>query len=210
MPLLEVTPPGVPVPRRVAPDADLRFDLPRYRVYKYGELQAEVTDIVPLWRPDFVAFLFGCSFSVEAKLLDAGIRLRSLELGQDEPIFRANLECVPAGRFRGPLVVSMRPIESEKVEVAARISGEYPLAHGGPVHVGDPTAIGISDLQHPDWGEAIDLLPGEVPMFWACGVTPQAALLECRPEIAITHAPGHMFIADLTDDEIGGVKSLGA
>lgn len=208
MPLLEVTPPGVPVPRQVAPDADLRSDLPKYRVYKRGELEGEVTDITNLWRPDLVAFLIGCSFSTEAKLLGAGIRLRNIELSQNEPIFRTNIDCLPSGCFRGPLVVSMRPIKSENVGRAAEISSEYPLAHGGPVHIGDPTVIGIRDLSHPDWGDAIELLPGEVPMFWACGVTPQAAILECRPEIAITHAPGHMFITDLADEEIRGLASL--
>jgi uncharacterized protein YcsI (UPF0317 family) len=208
MPILDVTPPGDPTPRRVARDADLRLDLPKYRVFVRGKLQREVTDIRGLWTDDMVAFLLGCSFSTEARLLKAGVRLRNIELGQNEPVFRTNIGCLRSGFFHGPLVVSMRPIVAEKVELAARISAEYPLAHGGPVHIGDPAGIGIRDLRRPDWGHAIDMLPGEVPMFWACGVTPQAAIAECRPPIAITHAPGHMFITDLADEDIRGVTSL--
>lgn len=205
MPLLDVTAPGDPVPRRVAPDADLRTDLPKYRVYVRGRLDRETSDIRDIWQPDMVGFLLGCSFSTEARLLKAGIRLRNIELGQNEPVFRTSLACVPSQYFHGPLVVSMRPIESDKVQLASQISDEYPLAHGGPVHVGDPSVIGVRDLRRPEWGNPIDLFPNEVAMFWACGVTPQAAIQECQPEIAITHAPGHMFITDLTDEEIRGV-----
>lgn len=204
MPLIDVTEPGSPVPPRVAPEADLRTDVPRYRVYRLGLFDAEVTDIIDLWRDDLVAFLLGCSFTAEAKLLEAGVRLRHMELGQNVAMFKTSLECEPKGAFHGPVVVSMRPIARDQVELAARVTEDYPLAHGGPLHIGDPAAIGIEDLLSPDWGDAIEPLPDEVPVFWACGVTPQALIMSVQPEFAITHAPGHMFITDVPDTEIRG------
>jgi uncharacterized protein YcsI (UPF0317 family) len=204
MPLIDVTEPGDPHPRRVAPEADLRTDLPRYRVYERGEMVREVTDIRELWRPDLVGFLLGCSFSAEGALLAGGVRLRHIELGQNVPMWRTSVECAPAGRFRGPMVVSMRPIRRDQVDLATRITSELPMAHGAPVQVGDPAAIGIDDLAHPHWGDAIMPLDDEVPVFWACGVTPQALIMAVRPAFAITHAPGHMFITDVAERDVRG------
>jgi uncharacterized protein YcsI (UPF0317 family) len=199
MPLLDMTGPGDPHPRRVAPEADLRSDLPRYSVYRWGRLSTQPTQVRDLWRDDLVAFLLGCSFTAEGKLLAAGVRLRHLELGQNVPMFRTSLEVQPVGRFHGPLVVSMRPIRKDQLELARRVTAELPLAHGAPIQVGDPEQIGIADLSQPDWGDAILPLADEVPVFWACGVTPQALIMRAQPELAITHAPGHMFITDVPD-----------
>ncbi|MEU6267244.1 D-glutamate cyclase family protein [Saccharopolyspora shandongensis] len=150
-----------------------------------------------LWRDDFVAFLLGCSFSAEERLLSAGVRLRHLETGGNVPMFRTSLRCRPVGRFHGPVVVSMRAIRRSEVERAVAVTAELPFAHGAPLHVGDPAEIGIADPSTPDWGDPMPLEADEVPVFWACGVTPQAVLAEVRPELAITHAPGCMFLTDL-------------
>lgn len=208
LPLLEATRPGNPDGLSIAAGADLRTDLPGYHVHRHGDLDAEVSNLDELWQDDFVGFLLGCSFSAESQLLRAGVRLRHLELDQGVPMFITSMECVPAGRLHGPVVVSMRPIAADQVDLAATVTGRYPLAHGAPVHVGDPQAIGIEDLGDPDWGDDIDLAPNEVPVFWACGVTPQSVIRAARPDIAITHAPGHMFITDLTDETIMGRTSL--
>jgi uncharacterized protein YcsI (UPF0317 family) len=211
LPLIDVTQPGDPEPRRVAPGADLRTDLPRYRVYQHGELAAEVTDIRDLWREDLVGFVLGCSFTAEGELLGAGVRLRHIELGRSVPMWRTSLQLAPAGRFSGPLVVSMRPIKRSQLELAIRVTGELPVAHGAPIQVGEPGRIGIRDLAQPDWGDAILPEPDEVPVFWACGVTPQALIIAIRPAFAITHAPGHMFISDVPVSSIRGRQlELGA
>jgi uncharacterized protein YcsI (UPF0317 family) len=201
MPLVDVTEPGDPTPRRVAPEADLRTDVPRYRVYREGELVAQPTDIRDLWTDDMVGFLLGCSFTAENRLLRAGVRLRHLEQGRNVPMFVTSIACTPAGRFHGQMVVSMRPIAREQLALVERVTAELPLAHGAPIHVGSPEEIGIADVARPDFGDAIEPLPGEVPVFWACGVTPQAAIMAVRPRLAITHAPGHMFITNLPEDE---------
>jgi uncharacterized protein YcsI (UPF0317 family) len=196
-PLLDVTDPGSPVPAIAAPSADLRTDIPRYRVFEYGELVEETTSISHRWRDDLVAFLLGCSFTFEQPLLDAGVRLRHVEQGLNIPMFRTNRACNPAGRFHGPLVVSMRPIREDRVERAVEVTSRYPAAHGAPVWIGDPAELGIADLSKPDWGDAVPPTEGEVPVFWACGVTPQAVAIQSRPPLMITHAPGHMFITDI-------------
>jgi len=198
-PLIEVTDPGNPEPAGVAPGADLRTDVPRYRIYREGKLEAEVTDIVTEWRADFVAFLLGCSFTFEQALLQAGVPLRHLEENRIVPMWRTSLACRPAGIFRGPMVVSMRPVPAALIPRAVTVTARYPMAHGTPVHIGTPAQIGIADVRKPDWGEAVTILPGEEPVFWACGVTPQAVALEARPPLVITHAPGHMFVTDLPD-----------
>jgi uncharacterized protein YcsI (UPF0317 family) len=195
-PILDVTDPGNWEPHCVAPGADLRTDVPRYRVYRHGALAEEPTEITYLWREDLVAFLLGCSFSFEAAMLRAGLPVRHLEQRCNVPMFRTNLPCTPAGPFRGPLVVSMRPLTPAQAIEAVVITSRYPRAHGTPVHFGDPGAIGISDLAHPDFGDAVTVRAGEVPVFWACGVTPQAVLMEAKPEFAITHSPGCMFVTD--------------
>lgn len=201
-PLLEVLDPGDPEPRLVAPGADLRTDLPRYRVYRRGELSEERTDIRDLWHDGLVAFLIGCSFTFEQALLSAGVPVRHLECGCNVPMYRTNIPTVPAGKFHGPLVVTMRPIPGHLVTKAVLVTARVPAVHGAPVHVGDPEAIGIPDLQKPDWGDPVPIRPGEVPVFWACGVTPQAVATESRPELMITHAPGHMFVTDLRDHDL--------
>jgi uncharacterized protein YcsI (UPF0317 family) len=201
MPVLDVTEPGDPHPRQVAPDADIRTDVPRYRVYRDGELEAEVVDVTDLWGPDSVAVLLGCSFTAEAKLLQAGVRLRHIEIGKNVPMYRTNRLCIPSAHFHGPLVVSMRPIQRDQVTIAENVTARYPLAHGAPVQVGHPEELDI-DLSHPDWGDDVEPNDDELPVFWACGVTPQAAIMVSGPERAITHAPGHMFITDLRDEEI--------
>jgi uncharacterized protein YcsI (UPF0317 family) len=171
-------------------------------VYERGVLSGERADVADLWRDDFVSFLIGCSFSFEADLLAAGIPVRHIEEGRNVPMYRTNRACVPAGVFRGEMVVSMRPIPADLVGKAAVITGSMPRVHGGPVHVGDPAALGIADLDRPDFGESVTIRDGEVPVFWACGVTPQAAVMEAKPDIAITHAPGHMFIADVKNVDL--------
>jgi uncharacterized protein YcsI (UPF0317 family) len=201
-PLLEVTGPGDPVPHLLAPTADLRTDLPRYRVFRNGELAEERTDIKDLWREDLVAFLIGCSFTFERALLDAGVPVRHLELSRNVPMYRTTRMVVPAGRFQGPLVVSMRPIPVSLVSTAIAVTEAYPHMHGAPVHVGDPTALGIQDLSAPDYGDAVPIEEGEVPVFWACGVTPQAVALASKVPLMITHSPGHMFITDRLDVDI--------
>lgn len=195
-PLLDVTEPGSWELKRVAPGSDVRTDVPRYRVYRSGTLTEEPTDILHLWRQDLVSFLLGCSFSFEAAMQRAGLPLRHLEQGCNVPMFRTNLPCAPAGVFRGPMVVSMRPLTPAQAIEAVLITSRYPQAHGAPVHFGDPGAIGITDLAHPDFGDSVNIRADEVPVFWACGVTPQVVVMEAQLEFAITHSPGCMFVSD--------------
>jgi uncharacterized protein YcsI (UPF0317 family) len=201
-PLLDVCDPGRPEPADVAPGADVRTDVPRYCVYRYGELIDEPSDLISWWRDDLVAFLLGCSFTFENALLKAGIPVRHIEQGRNVPMYRTSLDCRPAGVFAGPMVVSMRPMTPGQAESAARICERFPLAHGAPVHVGEPSAIGITDLVRPDFGDPVDVRPGEVPVFWACGVTPQAVAMRARPALLLTHKPGHMFVTDLRDTDL--------
>lgn len=197
-PLLEVMEAGITEPV-TAPGADIRTDAPLYRVWRDGELVAEAPDITEYWRDDLVTFVIGCSFTFEFPLMDAGIPVRHIEAGRNVPMYDTSIACRPAGAFRGDMVVSMRGIPARQVADACRISGYYPSVHGAPVCVGDPAAIGITDLEHPDYGDAPILEPGDVPVFWACGVTPQAVAMASKPPFAITHAPGHMFITDVDD-----------
>ena len=198
VPLLDVTDAGS-YRTALAPDADLRTDLPRYRVWRDGELADEPTDVVDLWGDDLVAFLVGCSFSFETALLDAGVPVRNIEQGRNVSMYRTNRACRPAGRLSGPLVVSMRPVPGELVATAVQVTARMPQVHGAPVHVGAPGALGVADLARPDFGDPVEAADGDVPVFWACGVTPQAALMASRPPFAITHAPGHMFVTDVPD-----------
>jgi len=201
-PLLEVTEPGSFEPKQTAPGADLRTDLPAYRIWKYGELLAEPAEIIAYWRDDLVGFLIGCSFTFESALLAAGLPVRHIEQNRNVPMYRTAIECTPAGRFRGPLVVSMRPMTPEQAIEATSVCSRFSMSHGAPVHSGDPSAIGIADLDRPDFGDTVELRTGEIPVFWACGVTPQAALAIAKPPFAITHKPGHMFLTDLRDSEL--------
>jgi len=199
-PLIEVCDRGNPHPVAVAPDADLRTDVPKYAIYRNGELQEEVTDATDYWPEDAVAFLIGCSFSYDGALMDAGIPLRSAEQGKNVPMYRTNLKCRPAGSLKGNTVVSMKPIPALQVSKEVEITSKFQHAHGGPVCIGRPDVIGIQDLDNPDWGDSIDLEPDEVPVFHACGVTPQAVLMESKVPFAITHSAGHMFVTDLPSD----------
>ncbi|WP_376837316.1 putative hydro-lyase [Brooklawnia cerclae] len=186
----------------IASGADLRVDLPLYRVWRDGELVDEVSDATKAWGDpgELVSFLIGCSFTFEWALLDEGIPVRHITADRNVPMYRTNVPCASAGAFSSPLVVSMRGIPADLVDEAVRVSGRYPLVHGAPVHVGSPEDLGIDDLDRPDYGDAPILEPGDVPVFWACGVTPQAAVVASRPRFAITHAPGHMFISDVPND----------
>jgi uncharacterized protein YcsI (UPF0317 family) len=197
-PVLDVTDAGSPH-TQLAPGADLRTAIPRYRIWRDGELVAEPPDATPHWRDDLVAFLIGCSFTFEAELAGAGVPLRHVAQGRNVSMYVTDRACRPAGRLHGPLVVSMRMIPAHLVDTAVRVSARMPAVHGAPVHVGDPAALGIADLSTPDFGDPVDPEPGDVPVFWACGVTPQAALMASRPPFAITHAPGHMLVTDVPD-----------
>jgi uncharacterized protein YcsI (UPF0317 family) len=181
---------GDPEPARSAAGADLRTDLPGELIEKRGEIH-------DLWREDLVAFLLGCSLTFEHALIEAGVGVRNVERGTLVPMFISSLRCLPAGRFSGRQVVTMRPVPREQVELARTVTARYPHAHGAPLHIGNPEAIGISDLSRPDYGDPVEILPGEVPVFWACGVTPQVVALESRPEMMLTHEPGIMFLTDL-------------
>ncbi|HEU4381956.1 MAG TPA: putative hydro-lyase [Anaeromyxobacteraceae bacterium] len=202
-PVIEVVEAGRVEPR-CAPGADLRTDLPRYLVYRGGRLDEERTEVRSLWREDLVSFLLGCSFSFEEALQDAGVPLRHLTTGSNVSMYRTGLATEPAGRFRGPLVVSMRPIPAALVARAVQVTARFERVHGAPVHVGEPSALGIADLARPDYGDPVEIRPGEVPVFWACGVTPQAAAVASRLPFCITHAPGHMFATDLTNASLEG------
>jgi uncharacterized protein YcsI (UPF0317 family) len=201
-PLLGVADPGSPRIPALGADLDLRTDLPRYRVWRDGEVVAEPADVQALWREDLVSFVLGCSFSFEQALLESGIRLRHLEAGKNVAMYRSSLMTRPAGRFAGPMVVSMRPLPAAAAIRSVQITSRFPQVHGAPVHVGDPREIGIADLAHPDYGDAIEILPGELPVFWACGVTPQAALAGAKLDFCITHAPGAMLITDLKNNQL--------
>ncbi|MBQ9595734.1 MAG: putative hydro-lyase [Synergistaceae bacterium] len=200
-PILDITEPGSTEPKLIAPGADIAKDIPRYRVWKKGELVDEVTDVTKYWRDDLVGFMIGCSFSFEGAMLQSRIPVRHIECGCNVPMYVTNIQCKPAGRLSGPVVVSMRPIPADLVPKAVLCTGRFPAVHGAPLHIGDPAGIGIKDINKPDFGDAVEIKPGEVPVFWACGVTPQAVIMAAKPDFAITHAPGHMFIADLRDSD---------
>lgn len=201
-PILDVTDAGSPVPHLTAPDADLRYDIPKYRIYRHGEMTDEVTDIEKYWQDDLVAFLLGCSFSFESPMLDAGLELRHITDNHNVPMYKTNIDCVPAGVFHGPMVVSMRPMKPADAIRAVQITTRMPYVHGAPIHIGDPEAIGIKDINKPDFGDASVIRDGEVPVFWACGVTPQSIAMTTKPPLMITHAPGHMFITDILNSQL--------
>ncbi len=201
-PVLDVTDVGSPEPKLLAPGADLRYDIPKYRVWKNGELVDEPTDVEKYWRDDLVAFLLGCSFTFETALLNAAVPVRHIEENCNVPMYRTNIACHPAGFFHGPTVVSMRPMRPELAIRAVQITSRFPGVHGAPLHIGDPAAIGIKNIRKPDFGDSVTINPGEVPVFWACGVTPQAVAMAVKPELMITHAPGYMFISDIRDESL--------
>jgi len=196
-PLIGISDTGNPDLWMLGEGIDVRTDLPNYYVYRNGVLDGEQTDIKDLWRDDSVAFLLGCSFSFEAALAEAGLPLRHMELGSLVPMYKTNIDLTPSGRFRGTMVVSMRPMPAAKAELAREVTGRFPGSHGAPVQIGNPQAIGVADVDTPDWGDPTEFRDGEVPVFWACGVTPQNALLSADIDIVITHKPGSMLITDL-------------
>lgn len=198
-PILDVTEVGSYEPVNIAAGADVRTDLPKYRVWENGMLAEEPLNIINYWRDDLVAFIIGCSFSFETALIESSIPIRHMELRSNAPMYITNIESNPAGRFSGPMVVSMRPVKHDKVPRAVLCTGRFPSLHGAPVHIGDPEAIGIKDITKVDFGDCVEIRDGEVPVFWACGVTPQAAVMKSKPPFAITHSPGHMFISDKKD-----------
>ncbi|WP_186112018.1 putative hydro-lyase [Burkholderia gladioli] len=195
-PLIGMTEPGSPLLPALGEDLDLRRDLPRYRVWRDGVLVDEPREIAALWRDDFVGFVIGCSLSFEHALEQAGLRVRHVDERKVVPMYRSAIPTVPVGPFRGPTVVSMRPYTAEQTAIAFEVCARLPGAHGAPLHVGDPAAIGIADVNRPDEGEPTEIRAGEQPVFWGCGVTPQAAVIEARPPICITHAPGYMLVCD--------------
>ncbi len=186
----------------IADRADIARDLPRYRVYEYGEMTGEYLNVEKFWRDDLVSFLIGCSFSFEAELLEAGIPVRQIEEGRNVPMYITNIPCRPAGVFHGNVVVSMRPMTPEQAIRASIVTSAMPRVHGKPLHLGDPSAIGIKDIGKPDFGDSVTIRRGEIPVFWPCGVTPQAVLMAAKPPFAITHAPGHMFITDVKNSAL--------
>ena len=196
-PLLAMSEPGDPMLPALGHDIDIRTDVSGYRVFRDGSLTEEVADIRDLWRPDLVTFILGCSFSFEQALIEGGLRLRYVEQGTNVPMFRTNVDTVPAGRFRGKLVVSMRPFKPAEAIRAIEITSRYPRVHGSPVHLGRPELIGISDLNQPWAGDPTEVREDELPLFWACGITPQSVVLDAKPSFCITHAPGHMLVTDL-------------
>ena len=185
-----------------APDADIRTDLPLYRVYRKGLLLEKRTDIVDLWHEDFVTFLIGCSYTFEYALTQAGFVMRHHAEGKSVPMYRTSLPLMPAGRLWGHMIVSMRPFKPQDVDAVREITRPYRAAHGEPIHWGDPEAIGIRRLDHPDEGDAVTVERGEVPVFWGCGVTPQNVAIESRMPYVIVHEPGHMFVTDMRHDEL--------
>ena len=201
-PLLAVSEPGHAVLPTLGADLDIRTDVPRYRVWRHGELVEQPTDIRSLWREDLVTFVIGCSFSFEQALLDAGLPVRHIEQGRNVPMYRTNIATAEAGPFGGPMVVTMRPMKAPAAIRAIQVTSRFPGVHGAPVHLGDPALIGIRDLARPDYGDAVDVYQDEIPVFWACGVTPQAAIERARPEFCITHAPGAMLITDLLNQQL--------
>lgn len=199
-PLVGVSDTGNPMMMTLGHDIDIRHDVPAFNIYREGTLECSVTDISELWADDFVAFGLGCSFTFEHALLQAGIGLWHISNNKTVPMFRSNIDTVPAGPFSGKMVVSMRMIPTDKLAQAIDISRRYPLAHGVPVHWGDPKKVGIADLTCPDWGDSVPIEADKIPVFWACGVTPQVALEQARLPICITHKPGHMLITDIAED----------
>jgi uncharacterized protein YcsI (UPF0317 family) len=202
-PVLAVSEPGDPRLPTLAEDLDIRTDVPRYRVYRKGDLVAEPTDLSRVWRDDLVTFVLGCSFSFEEALLAAGLEVRNVTCGCNVPMYRTSVPTRPAGRFHGPLVVSMRPFKPADAIRAIQVTSRFPDVHGAPVHIGFPETLGIADLAKPDWGDPVELRPGELPVFWACGVTPQAVVMAAKPELCITHAPGSMLVTDLENARLG-------
>lgn len=199
---IAVSEPGDPMLPELGEDIDIRTDVPAYCVFEHGKKVAEPTDLHDRWRDDLVTFVLGCSFSFEQALVEAGLRIRHWDAGTTVPMYKTNIETAATPRFSGPTVVSMRPFTPADAIGAIRITSRYPSVHGAPIHFGDPAAIGIADIDAPDYGDAVEVREGEVPVFWACGVTPQAAIERAKPPLCITHKPGSMLISDLPNSAL--------
>lgn len=201
-PILEVSDVGSRYLAKIAHGADIARDIPLYRIYERGRLTVESTQVTEYWRDDLVSFLIGCSFSFESELIEAGIEMRHNTQHCNVPMYETNIPCIPAGIFHGNMVVSMRPIPYNQVVRAVTVTSKVPRVHGAPIHIGDPNAIGIGDINKPDFGDSVSIHEGEVPVFWACGVTPQAVMMASKPEFCITHSPGHMLITDIKNADL--------
>lgn len=202
-PVLDVMEPGSYRPMLIAPEADIRTDIPGYMVYKNGKLVDKPDNLLSYWRDDLVAFLLGCSFTFEQALIENDIPVRHIDENKIVPMYITKRECTPAGMFHGPMVVTMRPIAQDKVVRAVQVTSRFPAVHGAPVHVGDPSVLGIADLDRPQFGDSVTVNEGEVPVFWACGVTPQAVAMRAHPELMMTHTPGKMFVSTLKEEHLG-------
>lgn len=203
-PVLEIVR-GTPQTHAMGEGGNLCTDVPRYRIYENGIFTQEVTDVSSYWQEGYVGFLLGCSFSFEEALMAAGIEMRHIAQGRNVPMYKTNRPTISSGPFQGPMVCSMRPMTPEQAQKAYDITVKMPNVHGAPIHMGDPSALGITDLSHPDYGQAVDIYPGEIPVFWPCGVTPQAAVEQAKLPLVITHAPGHMFITDVLNSQLNDV-----
>ena len=201
-PLVGVGSPGQWNLPELGADLDIRTDIPGYRIFRNGELEQEVTDISDYWQDDLVVFLLGCSFSFEEALLNDGLEVRNVSAGVNVPMYRTNIACDPSGPFAGNMVVSMRPFKAADAIRAIQICTRFPSVHGAPVHLGDPAQIGIADIDTPDYGDAVAIHDDEIPLFWACGVTPQVALEQAKPPFCITHSPGMMLVTDLPNSRL--------
>lgn len=198
-PLLEVSDEGSRFLKTSASDCDIAKDVPKYRIWKNGELSGEYTDVSEFWRKDLVTFVIGCSFSFEGPLIENGIDVRNISENHNVPMYLTNIETSPAGIFSGKMVASMRPIPYSQIVKAVTITARVPKVHGSPIHIGNPEIIGIKDISKPDFGEPSTIREGEVPVFWCCGVTPQSVVMNSKPDFCITHAPGHMLITDIPE-----------
>ena len=206
-PVLGVSEPGSPCIPALAHDMDVRRDLPGYLIHRSGVATEEVSDITDVWRSDMVAVAIGCWFSMEDALAAAGVRLRHVELGIQGPLFKTSVQTRGAGIFGGPLVVSMRPFARESVDTVRQITSRFLRVHGAPIHEGDPSALGIANFGTPDFGEVLQPLPGEVPLYWPCGLTALVALENSGIEFFVTHAPGKMLVTDILNSSLETSKS---
>lgn len=201
-PVLEVSDVGSRSLRYIAKDCDIAKDIPKYRVYKKGKVVGEYTDVEEFWQDDFVSFLIGCSFSFESEMLQADIEVRHITEDCNVPMYMTNIECESAGIFNGKMVVSMRPIRYDQIVRSITVTETMPKVHGTPIHIGDPSVIGIKDINKPDFGDSVTIKDGEVPVFWPCGVTPQSVIMNVAPDLVITHSPGHMLITDIKNTDL--------
>ncbi len=201
-PIIDVLEAGV-IEAPIAKGSDIRRDLPKYRIHQKGKGYREVPSIESVWQKDFVSFLLGCSFTFESELIKQGIPMKHIDSGKNVSMYQTNIPCKAAGSLWGEMVVSMRPIKSHQISRAVEISARYPQVHGSPIHIGNPKAIGIDDLDRPDYGEKVPVDADEIPVFWPCGVTPQSVLKNSGVEYFITHAPGHMFVTDIRNEALG-------